>query len=600
MSRKMHWTAIAFVACVALLWPTSANAHALLSSTDPQADQVVAESPDSVTAIFSEPVEVAFGALRVHDTNAERVDTGEASHPGGDPEAVTVDLESDLPEGTYTVTYRVISSDAHPIEGAFVFHVGRAGERSEGIGETLLAGEGGSGRFEQVLFGVVRWVLFSALIVLGGAFFFLVLVWFRSRSKQRTADEADDRVFIGLWRKLVIGAWWGALVATLCGFILQGAVAADVSTANALAPDVAGELLQTRYGLVAAIRLGILLLMAGAWIIASRAEANREIWPLRQGSTVGAAATEQPLPRWMTLGGIVFFSVLAATPGLSGHAGATSPVWLNVPMDALHVIAASVWIGGLVTLVMAAFRAYSAANAGPKVEVLGPVIARFSDVAMVAVAVLVLTGIYRTWVEVGAWRAFVEAPYGWVLLTKIGVFLPLLAMGAINNRVLKPRIKKAVNLPESDGSGMNTLRKVVRAEIALGVVVLALTALLVNLPPAKVEAGVSGPFLADVALGSDNLNVLIDPNEAGENNIIHLTATTPQGSPAAIKGMRVRFRMPEEDIGPLIARGQELAPGHFAVQGRELSIPGTWILAVEARIDKFTNTHAEVEVIVNP
>jgi len=597
MSRKMLWTAFAFVACAAMLWPSPANAHALLSSTDPQSDQVVGESPERVTATFSEPVEIAFGALRVHDTNAERVDSGEATHPDGDSEAVTVELESDLPEGTYTVTYRVISSDAHPIEGAFVFHVGRAGVRAEGIGETLLSGEGGSGTLEQVLYGVFRWGLFSALIVLGGAFFFLILVWNRSHQKQR--DEAVDRAFIERWRKLVVWAWWVAVVATGGGFILQGAVAADLSISGALSPSVAGELLQTRYGLVAAIRFGILVLLGAAWIIVSRSEAHRAIWPLRQGSTVGAAAAEMPLPRWLTLGGIVLFGVLAATPGLSGHAGATDPVWLNVPTDALHVIAASIWIGGLVTLVWAAFRAYSPIESGPSAEVLGPVVSRFSDVAMVAVAVLVATGVYRTWVEVQAWRAFVEAPYGWVLLTKVGVFLPLLAMGAVNNRVLKPRIKNAVDSPDSDGSGMNTMRKVVRVEIALGVVVLALTALLVNLPPAKVEAGVSGPFIADVALGSDNLNVLIDPNEAGEN-IIHLTATTPQGTPAKIKGMRVRFRMPEEGIGPLIARGNELAPGHFAVQGRELSIPGTWILAVEARIDKFTNTHAEVEVDVNP
>ena len=176
--------------------------------------------------------------------------------------------------------------------------------------------------------------------------------------------------------------------------------------------------------------------------------------------------------------------------------------------------------------------------------------------------------------------------------------MPLLAMGAINNKILKPRIDRAMTAPDEGQSGLKTLKRVVGAEIVLGVVVLALTALLVNLPPARVAAGVSGPFVEDVALGSNNLNVVVDPNRIGEN-FVHLTVSTPAGGPVEIQAMKVRFSMPEQEIGPLIGKGKRLGPGHFVVQGRQLSLAGEWLLEIEARIDKFTNENAEVKVTVN-
>lgn len=584
-----------------VLLPTPAQAHALLSSTDPVADQVLETAPDSVTVTFSEPVELAFGALRVHDTDADRVDEGEATHAGGKAEAVTVALQPDLPDGTYTVTYRVISSDSHPIDGAFVFHIGRPGERPEGIGELLLSGDGGSGALEQYLFGVMRWVHFAALFALIGGFFFVWLVW--SRSTGGPGSNEVDGEFVSRWRKLMVAAWWGAILATFFGFFLQGASAADVGLVKAFSPGIAGDLLGTRFGMVALLRLATLCVLAGGWVALSRAGSDRGRWPLRHASTVGAF--EPPglfgglsMPGWVTVAAAILLLVVAGTPGLSGHAGATSPVWLNVPADALHLLAGAIWMGGLVVLIAIGYRAVSSVAAESRVKILGPVVSRFSDVALAAVVVLVITGVYRTWIEVQAWRAFVDAPYGLVLLTKIGVFIPLLVMGAVNNRALKPRIEKAVAAENDGDRPLTTLRKVVRTEVALGAVVIALTALLVNLPPAKTEAGVSGPFIADVAMGTDTLNVIIDPNRVGEN-IIHLTATTPEGTPVEIKGMKVRFRMPAEDIGPIVATGRKLAPGHFVVQGHQLTIPGDWTLSIEARIDKFTNTTAEVKVTVN-
>lgn len=571
------------------LWPaTPASAHAVLVETDPVADTIVDQSPERVTATFNEAVEIAFGALRVYDTEGARVDRGDSEHLGGDPKTVSIALEPDLPAGTYTGTYRVVSADGHPVEAAFVFHVERPGERPQGIGETLLSGGGGSGTLEQTLYGLARWALFAGMTMLVGAVGFLALVWARSGGRAPALDEA----FVKRWRTLARAGWWTSAIASIAGFFLQGAVAADVGVLDALSPGVASELLSTRYGQVAVVRLAALAALAGCWVFAARSAASAPEWPLRRESTAGAAAATPSLSQGLLVATGITLAVLAATPGLSGHAGATAPIVANVTADTVHVLAAGVWIGGLVTLIVCCYRSVTETEPSARAQLLAPVVSRFSDLAMVCVALLVVTGVYRTWIEVRALGAFVDAPYGWVLLTKLGVFVPLLVLGGINNRLLKPRIERA-----ADASALGTLRRVVMVEVVLGVVVLGLTALLVNLPPARVEAGVSGPFIDDVALGESNLNVVIDPNEVGQN-IVHLTATTPSGTPSEIKSMKVRFSMPAEDIGPITSDGRELAPGHFVVEGRQLSVPGEWVLEIEARIDKFTNERAEVKVSV--
>jgi copper transport protein len=145
---------------------------------------------------------------------------------------------------------------------------------------------------------------------------------------------------------------------------------------------------------------------------------------------------------------------------------------------------------------------------------------------------------------------------------------------------------------------MGTLRRLVATEVTLAVIVLGITSFLVNLPPARVAAGVTGPFVTDVRLGPYQLNVLIDPNEIGENEV-HLTATQDDGTPAPIKAVDILFRMPEENIGPLHGHGTELAPGHFVVQGHELSVPGQWQIEVVARITRFDEERSTFSFTVN-
>ena len=516
-------SSLALVAFVAPARP--ADAHAIVRETRPAADEIVAESPSSVTMRFNEAVELAFGALRVFDTNGNRVDRGKARYAGSDS-TVRVQLGDDLPDGTYTVTWRVVSADGHPVREAFVFHVGAPGARPEGIARELLAGESGAGRWTGLLAGVGRWALFGGLLVLGGVLAFPVL----------TGAPRPRRLFPV--------AWTTTAAATVAGFVVQGAVAGRLPLTEAVSTDALREVADTRYGRVAIARLLLLVLLA-------------------------------VVRRWAPAALVVAVALLA-TPGLAGHAATTSPTALNVVADVVHVGAAAVWVGGLVALWASR-------------PLVSAVVARFSRIALLAVGAIVATGVLRSWAEVRTFDALDER-YGLVLLVKVAAFVPMVALGFLNRRVFLPRLS-------SSDQGTRWLRRSVTAEAALAVVVLALTAVLVNQLPARIAAGTAGPFTTQVALGPHRLDVLVDPAEVGEN-AVHLTAFTDRGAPAPIDSMQVLFRLPEADLGPLVAEGKRLAPGHFVVQGRQLSQAGRWVLEVVAVTGRFDEARARVSVLV--
>ena len=574
--------------CLALAFPATAFGHAIVSETDPKIDEVVAAPPQRVVMRFNEPVEIAFGAIRVFDTKGRRVDLNDADHVPGQADSIQVGLQPRLARGTYTVSWRVVSADGHPIEEAFVFHVGAPGENPQGIAAEVLGGGTGAGTLEGALAGVARWLNFASLLVLGGAATFLLLVWRRAATPP---SDVESR-FMDRWKRITRIGWIAALVATVAAYILQIPIAADVPLTQAFSGDLLGRMARTRFGAVSLVRIGLLVALAALWA-ATRAKA------VRTPSTVGAVAVTRGFPLWTLILGGTLLVALLATPGFAGHAGTTAPVWANVPADAVHVLGAAAWLGGLAYLLWGAYPSSRGLSEQQRIQILGPVVHHFSNLAVVAVGVVVVSGVFRSWIEVRALRALTDATYGWVLLAKLGAFLPVLALGGINNRWTIPRIDRAAKESDPGKAPLRTLRRLVAAEIGIATVVIALTAFLVNLPPARLEAGVVGPFITDVRMGQNNLNVLVDPNQIGQNEV-HLTLTAPSGAPVPVRQLRVLFRMRSEGIGPLVGSGVRLAPGHFVVQGHQLSVPGEWTLDVVARSGRFEEERTRVTVLVNP
>jgi copper transport protein len=190
-----------------------------------------------------------------------------------------------------------------------------------------------------------------------------------------------------------------------------------------------------------------------------------------------------PAPRW---GYGVAIPLAAAAAGISwaGHASSGTDAGIGIGIDAIHLWATGIWLGGvaaLLAIVPPARRGLSDADA---TRFGAAVVVRFSTVAILCVGTLVVTGVYRAIAELTAFNDLVDTGYGRALLVKLGVFALLLIGGAVNRLVLHPRLERAaLGLRQTDGGAGQALRISLAAEIAVAVVLLAVVGVLVNIPP---------------------------------------------------------------------------------------------------------------------
>ena len=337
--------ALALALAALALLPATAGAHALLKSTTPERGARLDAAPEQVSLRFSEPVEAEFGAVRVFDSEGREVQTGRTFHPEGRGAEVAVRLRDGLGEDGYTVTYRVISADSHPVSGGFVFVVGDAPAPSTTVGELL--GDDDTGAVTGTAFGVTRAVQFGAIALGLGAVIFTLLCWLpglRATAGAGAGWQAASNAFSARLRAVLLAsAAAGALSAALA-IVLQGAVAGGTGIGEAMSADVIGDVLGTRFGVFWALGFA-------AWVAVGVLAAAPRPVPVLRPAAVGA--TGLALPRTTRLAALaVPLLALAALPALGGHASVQSPVALLTPANVLHVIAMSAWLGGVAVLVL--------------------------------------------------------------------------------------------------------------------------------------------------------------------------------------------------------------------------------------------------------
>ena len=520
------------VTLAALVGVPAAAGHAMLVSTTPGNDVVLKRAPRSVVLRFNEPVESAFGSVRAYDAQARRVDAGRVERP--DERTVSVGLDRTLARGTYTVTWRVVSADSHPVSGAFVFHVQRPGANPAGIAAQVLSS--GTPRGVTVLFTVVRFIVFALLLlVVGGA---VALAY-----PLQTAAPNLRRPLL-----LALSAWAALLAAAaLASIVLQAAAAGGFGLAEALHWESVQAVLETRFGKVALFQAGVALVVSGVALTATR-DARVLLIP--------AAA-------------------LVPTTSLAGHASVSGD--LALVSDIVHVGAAAVWTGGLAFVVIALLAAGDerwplAARAVP----------RFSRLAVVSVALLVSSGVLNGYEQVGTWRGLWETTYGLLLLAKLALVLPLLALGAYNNRYAVPRLAREL----ASRTEQRRFLRTTGAELALVAAIVGVTAVLVSEPPARASVAPRGPYATTAALGELEANVVVDPAKAGRNTI-HLYLTDRSGRPRDVDELKLSASLPSRRVEPLRFQAHQLAPGHYAVHDVHLALAGDWQLRLDARRGEF-------------
>ena len=531
------------VALVALTAAPAAFAHAILQESTPSNNSVVRTSPKTVSLRFNEAVETAFGSIRVYDCGGGRVDSGKILRPSKDSVAVTIDRR--LAKGTYTVTWRVISADSHPVAGAFVFNVRKANASS--CKQVFGAKTPGT---IDALFKFARALDFALiLLVVGGAIALAVVL-------RSAAAELRTRMF-----RILAGLSFGLVVAGALCIVLQGAVAGGFGLSEAFRWDTIHSVLQTRFGHAFLWQIGVSLVVGALALLASRSR-KLELLPL-------------------------FALLLIPTISAAGHARTSGA--LAIFLDVFHVAAASTWVGGL------AFTILGLLLAGhDRWPLASRAVPRFSLIAVVSVATLIVAGSLRGYQEVRAFHGLWDTTYGQLLLVKIALVLPLLGLGAYNNRYAVPRLKKQI-------ASVVEQRRFLRAagtELAIMAVIVGVTAVLVTEPPAKASISAAKYATDTIPIGPLELNYLIDPAKTGPN-VIHLYFYRPKsGFPASVDDAKMSATLPSKNLGPLRIPLTRIVPSHYTTSAGVFPEAGDWQVTFEIRRGQFQSYTQTVTVSI--
>ncbi|MET7575165.1 copper resistance protein CopC [Streptomyces sp. NPDC005492] len=549
----------------------TASAHAALETTDPADGSVLKSAPRSVTLTFSESVTLLDDSFRVYDPDNRRVETSSAHHAKDAGDTASVTLPAKLGTGTFTVAWRVVSADSHPVSGAFTFSVGKPSATTTPIttapNEDPLTGS---------LYDIARYFAYVAAALLIGTATFATL-----------CRPPDPTVL----NKPILTGWWTLLASTIALLILRAPYEAGTALTTAFDPTALPRTLTTRPGLALAARL---LLLAATAVFLLRLR-GRERWGR------------------VTLGtGAVLSVALALTWASAEHASAGIQVPVAMTSAVLHLLAMAVWLGGLTALLTVLYRSPDL-DAAP--------VARFSRLAFASVTVLVVTGVYQSWRGLGSWNALTDTSYGRILLVKLGAVVLLLAAAGWSRRWTARLTETEVRLqlPELVRTGAETkaadamtteaattpddgsqdryrrgLRRSVLCEVAVGVTVLVITTLLTTTLPGRASAeaqqtatpaGVPAASVTMVPFRVGNaggkVQITLDPGRVGQNSV-EAVVYGPDGGFATVPELRLSFTLPTQKIGPLDANIKDEG-GYWGTNTLNLPIAGTWTMKVTIR-----------------
>jgi putative copper export protein len=364
--------------------------------------------------------------------------------PGGGADAVRVAL--DAPEhGEFAVMWSVVDAeDGHASSGRIALTVGAAAAGTGGD-EAAASAPAPSPSVRKGL-AAARWAGYLALALFVGGLAFVVLLWPRGAQEPRS-------------RALLVFAWTVGLLATVATIGLQGAYGTLGGLRDALRPGTYADLLATEPGVVLAAR-------ALVWVLAA----------VVLGALLQGGARTSRSPGWRVGALAVTFGLLRTT-GMTGHSSeGAEPTWGAVA-DFVHLLGASLWIGGLAVLTLAVLPRRRAGE-------LAVVVPGYSRLAAVSVTGIVGAGLVLAWQVVGSYDALLHTSYGQLLLLKTGVLGAVLLAAFASRQWVRTRLDLAVLL-RGDAATVRPFGYSVAVETGLVLVVLAVTSLLVTADPGR-------------------------------------------------------------------------------------------------------------------
>jgi copper transport protein len=515
---------------VAAFAPAAAAAHAALVETSPAEGAVLPRAPGMIHLRFNEPVQPL--AMRLFDAQGRAQDLTVTRHDT----VLMASVPAGLAPGTHVLSYRVISTDGHPVAGSLTFSVGHAG--------AAFRQEDAAGA-RDVLIWLSRLGLYTGLFVgIGGTFF---TAWLATGPR----DPATAR--------LLAGTLTGGALAAVLALGLQGLDALGRPLADLTSGAIWRAGLDTSFGTTVIVAL-LALVLAG----------------------IGLASTDRRLRRGLAALALAGVGLSLAA---SGHAGSAPPRWLTRPAVLIHGIAVAYWIGALAPLALV-LRHGKSGMSDP--------VRRFSNGAVLSVIALVVTGTALALVQVPDPTALLATAYGRILAVKLGLVGGLLVIAAANRFVLTPALGDGSGAERK--LARSALAELALAAMVFGLVGLWRF----TPPPRAIAAAYPAGLTSAVAhlhAAQGMAEVRLTPGWTGMNQATIVLRGAD--GPLQAREVTLRLSNKAAGLEAIERRASRETDGAWQVQAIALPVAGQWSVEVEALISDFESAALAGEIEVH-
>jgi copper transport protein len=557
------------------LTSVTASAHANLDRADPAAGTDLDQPPAQLQLQFSEAVDGSFSRIQLLNAQGQPVDRGDSRVAPNDPLSMVVSLPNQVPDGVYTVAWRTLSAvDGHTVDGAYPIIIGPM--PAEGV--PLTAAASSQATFDPETAVGRWWFALTASAMLG-----TLLSWnvvFRplfGRSNPAAMPLAAERA-----RKLALASGALLVVGTVFGAVAQASDAANVPVWGVFGQPLFDLLSRGRFATLFWIRLALVCIAFGllAW---------------------------RGVRRWPGQVAMVAVGLALLTSSFNSHGAALlSGAYLAIGVDWLHFLGVAAWLGGLMSLAYVLPTAvHGSQSTGDRV--LARAVARFSNLALIAVVVIIATGIFQAWLEVGSWEGFVQSAYGLSVTAKVGLLLLMLLLAGFNLLIVRPGLARmAASGSAAAASGLARRFNVsVRVEVALGIGVLVAAAILTGLSPARDELArqasgeTSGPVDRQVNANGLNARIQISPSVLGINR---LAVQLPDTDPSQVERVQLTLTYLDSELGsqPVVLTQSSAAPDTWETTSPLLSQAGSWQAEMLVRRTGQDDARTALRFVVTP
>jgi copper transport protein len=547
-----------------------AAAHPFTEETIPSLATNTPAGTTEVIVFFSEPVDINFSELRVFDNNGNQIDNKDTNYYEGELSLVVT--TPPLEDGVYTATTKVLSKvDGHLVPGAFLFAVGDVIVDPSLLGveqpsELVFLPEAGA-RFPGIV---------GQTIVLGVVIASLFIWGTQNKHSIKEELEKIENIHHGKFMSLT-GIGLGLVFVSNILMIAVQSIRLEVSPLDAI---------QTDFGMTWILRMIITVILLGIWFGLDRSK---------------TLSKKNQIPM------LIAMLALISTSSLIGH-GAASGETPALVLDYIHNLVSGIWIGGMIYFVFTLLPTFSQLKESKREKMSLLMIPRFSIAFIIAIGIVIITGPTLLWFLESDIGLITESVYGQLIILKIAIAAVMVAFGGF----LQFKVQKNAEKNFSSGKILvhKKLKKSLKVDVVLGIILLGVVALLTNgtLPAGEIQKvdaqEIVYGFKTIEFTENTKFDIDISPFSSGTNAIL-VKVSDFDGNPLTDSNqLKVKVSNPSRNISPIevpmeIVKQNEGRATEF--QGElTFGFSGEWLVEVEAQRTENANESKLLNLLVKP